>query len=670
MDNPVSQTPYGYAYFMTDYNLVQYITIALDGQNIGQPLFRYADPTNYVKVYVNSWAAYTANPVLTYQYNSTYWPTELNAPDPFSCATVSVSLRNVCNPATSVYFPSASTLAPVSQGGNYGCLCTNGMGQGAAACPTLDLSQPGTVVAIAVIAAVGNYTNLAAGCGNSVGTIVMGMYAQQYIVPNCYVPRPPASPPPPPSPPPPSPPTPPPGPSPPPLPPPTPPLPPSPFPPPGPPQPPSPPSTDLTSVVTFTSFSKVFDQQTDCIILNSALQYYTAGRNWATSCTTGVTTSATGSQSTIQYTIFTTDPTGMTGMTYIYLSISNPNSNWWTQVALALNIGCSGTGAYRDNASILVPSPYNPPHNNNFCASGRSPADGCAYNLGPQFVCPSPPPSPPLPPSPPSPSPPNPPPTPPAPSPPSPPPPSPPSPSPPLAPPPSPPAPPPPCIVFVTMRNPVNPNFPANTCTTLPLYLNGFYLSNVSTILPFACSSAIGPIEVTMASQMRTPADAVKFMNNFNNSISGSSYALLVVSIYMPPGLCGISYTADATMCGAGTYSWNNGNLPALPTSCPPPPPVPPPPPPPPFPRPPLPPAPPSPPNPPPHPQLPTFPPSPPPPTPPPPPMQIQLYMGIASQVPFPVSDGSVARYQCGQGATWNQLGHRITGIAAVCNDS
>eukprot|EP00955_Chlamydomonas_euryale_P024346 256679-Chlamydomonas_euryale.AAC.1 len=47
---------------------------------------------------------------------------------------------------------------------------------------------------------------------------------------------------------------------------------------------------------------------------------------------------------------------------------------------------------------------------------------------------------------------------------------------------------------------------------------------------------------------MATPQDAQQFIANFN-STQGASSAALIVQLYMPPGFCGVSYSADATQC-------------------------------------------------------------------------------------------------------------------------
>lgn len=191
----------------------------------------------------------------------------------------------VCNPATSIYWPTPLTLAPTSSGGNYGCYCISAAGQGNAFCPPMDLSVTNTRIAVSVLLTAGRYElviNPATGCGTKNGNVQVGSYTsstlgilQSYFVPDCASPRPPEPPSPPPSPPQPAPPSPPPTP---PTPPPAPPAPPFPSPPPSPSPPPAPPSRQLTSSVKFTSYVKVFDQDIDCPIGIQELLPYAAGR--------------------------------------------------------------------------------------------------------------------------------------------------------------------------------------------------------------------------------------------------------------------------------------------------------------------------------------------------------------------------------------------------------
>jgi hypothetical protein len=145
-----------------------------------------------------------------------------------------------------------------------------------------------------------------------------------YFIPDCASPAPPTPPLPPPSPPMPFSPSPPPTPPSPPAPPPRPPLPPNPNPPP---MPPAPPASNLTSTITFTSTAKRFTQGDDCEIGRMALMYYIAGRNWMVACNTGFVQSGTRQLSTISWVVYTTDPTGVTGMLYIAESLRN--QIWW-----------------------------------------------------------------------------------------------------------------------------------------------------------------------------------------------------------------------------------------------------------------------------------------------------------------------------------------------------
>ena len=168
----------------------------------------------------------------------------------FTGFTYSINLKAVCNAATSVYVP-PSGLFPSG-----GCSCLNGQ-QGT--CPPVDLSADGASLYFAIYVNATLYTPAVAGCGvpvaspNSYAALTSGIQILT-APPGCNAasqpPNPPAPPAPPPSPAPPSPPvppTPPPGPVPPPA-------------PPSPPPSPPPPSQSLTSTVTFSSLTRIFDQ--------------------------------------------------------------------------------------------------------------------------------------------------------------------------------------------------------------------------------------------------------------------------------------------------------------------------------------------------------------------------------------------------------------------------
>lgn len=624
---------YGAVRYFVDYNFYLYITLALDAQpGTGNPAFFWptSDPlTQYLQLFVGTAGSYAG----AFNYPGPW----TNSPNPATCITMAVNLRAICNPANSVYDP--SPIFATSGGcrcistSNSGCLY-NGPGN------TVDLSASGLPgLSLVLLMNLGTYTTPTTSatpvCGSKLSNVAVSA-SSFFYVPDCRNGRPPL---------PPSPPTPPPLPTPPsplpppPAPPPSPPGPPPPLPPPSPPGPPSPPSSALVNQVMFVSSTRNFNQPTDCNLIANALLYYTAGRQWQTSCTTGIVTISNSNpplqRSTITYNIYTTDPTGVTGLLYIRQSLTNPL--WWTNVAAALNIGCGGEAIYDDAGTALTP----PASDVTICICGTGTCNSCGavtpgFELGPAFVCPSPPPSPPQPPLPPSPSPPNPPPQPPMPSPPLPPPPTPPAPSPPPSPSPPPPSPPPPCTVFLYLNNPVNPSFSSDNCRILPLQVNAMYLAGVNTQFPFQCTSPVvapGTQRLILVSNMNTPQDAQRFMTNFNNSLTGLNFAQVIISIYMPPGFCGVSYTADAMSCDAGMFTWDNRNVNSI--ICPPSPPPPPPPPtspPPPPPQPPMPP---------PQPPAPVGPPPPPGPAPPrpsPPPLNVNLYMSINALSPLPVS--------------------------------
>ncbi|KAG1665644.1 hypothetical protein FOA52_011238 [Chlamydomonas sp. UWO 241] len=545
--NEVVRTPlkdasgvtYGSLQVFVTYDKVLQLTMSFDGQAGSQLLYKYLDGFQDVKLFLGAWG--NVVPTISPQYY--YWPQLQVTGTQFSCITVQVPLKNVCNPATSYYFPVATTQ------NNFGCYCTNGLpaNQGPQFCPTLDLSTPGIPIAISLQVTAGIYPVSNTGCGSKTSLVTVGNYNgaggffSLYAPPNCDSARPPLPPAPPPSP---SPPALPPQPTPPP----SPPLsPPAPVAPPSPPTPPFPPATGLVNVVRFSSMNRLFEQNADCAIGYVLLAPYISGRAYQTFCSVSATVVApsTSIMATISWTIFTSDPTGLQGLTYIYISLNS--QVWWQSAASALNIGCGGLGEYTDTMSLL-PSPATPPGaqpNNAYCASPYS-ADACRFTLPPQFQCaspraapalrrraparPPPPPTPPLPPS----------------------------------PPPSPGA---PCAVFVFLNNAANPSFTPTTCVNLPTQLNAIYLPGVRTVFPFTCvSEPVGQTQLVLASHMASPADGQLFMNAFTSPSSGPTYASLIITLHMPPGLCGVSYSADASACGLGKFVYNNSNVELVPS--------------------------------------------------------------------------------------------------------
>lgn len=458
---------YGGMSLFTDYQYTLYITVALDGQQYGQVLYQASDLIQRIQLSLNNWTAVGSGAPTPAQYSQ--WPS-LQSSQPYSCFTLQVPLRAVCDPDTSVYDPTALNSGPPAQGGNFGCRCTNFSAQGFDNCPPLDLSASGSLLGLTLRLQLGNYSVGAQGCGSAVNyvNVTNAMPGNPsgtggvYQVPDCNATRPPLPPAPPPSPSPPAPSPPPPAPPDPASPPPS---PPDPFPPPSPPSPPAPPALNLTNTISFNSLWRTFDQSSDCQTGQDALAPYTLDRSWQVTCSVSFSQQQLGIYSTIIWTIFTYDTAGTNGLLYVFNSLSAPS--WWANLARRLDVGCGAYASYQDRADSLLP-PQSP---NTFCVSAAASND-CRYQLPVSFQCPSPPMPPPDLPAPPSPSPP------PAPSPPSPPP-EPPPPPPPMLPPLPPPAPPPPCVVLLFLRNPINPSFSNTTCTQLPSQLQYMYLSEV-----------------------------------------------------------------------------------------------------------------------------------------------------------------------------------------------
>lgn len=67
-----------------------------------------------------------------------------------------------------------------------------------------------------------------------------------------------------------------------------------------------------------------------------------------------------------------------------------------------------------------------------------------------------------------------------------------------------------------------------------------------------------------LVAQPMTPIDGVELMRRFSDPVSGATYANLFVNLYMSPGACGVTYSLEATECGAGTFTWDNSNLPQV----------------------------------------------------------------------------------------------------------
>lgn len=113
---------YGLVQFFLDYQSTLHVTIAIDGEAGSQLLYQFTDLTQSVRLHVNDYYKPLTGG-LAYQYS--FWPF-LQSSAPYTCMTLQVPLKTICNPATSTYSPSPLTLAPVQNGGNYGCLCTSG----------------------------------------------------------------------------------------------------------------------------------------------------------------------------------------------------------------------------------------------------------------------------------------------------------------------------------------------------------------------------------------------------------------------------------------------------------------------------------------------------------------------------------------------------------------
>ncbi|PNW72447.1 hypothetical protein CHLRE_16g680790v5 [Chlamydomonas reinhardtii] len=400
----------GTAYAWIGYNGRLYLTLAFDCN------FMFSSNPNWPgpKVSVALWNA--ANGLGRPQYVDV-----LYAAGFYTCYTLSIDLRNVCNPADGAVFN------PSPNAGST-CQCNGG------ACPSppTNLFNEGMPLYMDVRVSLGDYASQDGLCApGSIGNYTLsspsdGPAVNPLFVPNCIAP--PSPPPAPPRPPPPTPPIPP-------RPPPSPPKPPSPPPPrpPTPPTPPSPPPVDVSVVITT---PMILDRDTTCpsVILWLASWYAIVNATVSNPpCVVGV--SPASSTMFITYSLLPNQAVPFVNI--IFPAYPEPRSIQLKVLMLdLLKLPCNstssvqGVGIYRVVPDNLLPSNMK---------DDRWPELYCA----PQ---PSPPPSPPLPPAPKAPR--APPPSPPPPPPPSPPPPSPPPPPPPSPPPPPPMPPPPPGILY------------------------------------------------------------------------------------------------------------------------------------------------------------------------------------------------------------------------------
>eukprot|EP00798_Chlamydomonas_sp_ICE-L_P029699 gene29699-5132_t len=338
--NDATGVQYGEIVYFVDYSSALHITVAIDGQTgSNQLLYDSTNPAHRISVYVDGVSNLGSMTKMDPQYQ-TSWPLA-GYPGKYSCFSMRVPLDRVCNPDTSFSYPG-------NNGGSNNCVCKNQTA--GSLCPSLDLSAPGTTLALSVQIDAGLYpTANLSGCGTPTPLKVgnfnqwagFNLWLGLVDVADCNVPMSPYPPQPPlmpPSPMPPYPPSPPPS---------APSRPPSPLPPkppsfPSPPPSPFPPPTSaLSAVISMSSTQRMFNKESDCARGLQLLAPYTPpSRVWRTDCTTYAIFQTTPEVTTsvIKWQLYTIDPFGTTGLTYIRISLQQPY--FWTSLADTLYAGC------------------------------------------------------------------------------------------------------------------------------------------------------------------------------------------------------------------------------------------------------------------------------------------------------------------------------------------